>query len=442
MTRYTVAMTTEEKIQFEVSNFKLGWLNEQVEKLNKKAAKLGTKPISVQVLNTYQKDRVVGMKPALDGPIMTDHGPMKYIVVNETWNTIEVDGETPMLAGWQFVGTLEHLEAGTLLKKVPVFEGEVDLTAYRNSTPDNCDHCHQLRRRNFTYVVRNVETGELKQVGSSCLKDFLGHNSPETVAKWAETLSNWFLELASGEMSDDDMDYVGGGRSGRFGIDVVEYLAQVNAVINKYGWIPRWKAQDWDKTSTADDAWDLYLEKRPEYRLDPSDKDYEMAKKAIEWMQALEPKITEKSDYLWNLRVAAAEEIVYYSTKGLIASGIQAYRREVEKIIEQRKARENKSNEFVGEVGKREIFEVTVMNVFETESDFGVTFIYKMEDPAGNKLTWFSSNNILDQGHTYKLKATVKKHEDHPKYGKATIINRGAVEEDLGSSLPADKVAA
>ncbi len=36
-----------------------------------------------------------------------------------------------------------------------------------------CDHCGQVRHRNKTYIIRNEE-GEYKQIGSACLKPFLG----------------------------------------------------------------------------------------------------------------------------------------------------------------------------------------------------------------------------------------------------------------------------
>lgn len=61
-----------------------------------------------------------------------------------------------------------------LLRLAPGSEGLVDRESIR---PGECDHCHTVRPRSSVLIVRNEDTKETKQVGRSCVKDFLGWNT-------------------------------------------------------------------------------------------------------------------------------------------------------------------------------------------------------------------------------------------------------------------------
>ena len=58
-----------------------------------------------------------------------------------------------------------------------------------------CEHCGLRRRRKATFVVVHVDSGELRQVGSGCLRDFLGGHDPDRACRQAE-----YLALARGEL--------------------------------------------------------------------------------------------------------------------------------------------------------------------------------------------------------------------------------------------------
>src|SRR3546814_18345978 len=40
--------------------------------------------------------------------------------------------------------------------------------------PVRCDHCKTKRQRRLAYLLKDAETSEVLQVGSSCLQDFTG----------------------------------------------------------------------------------------------------------------------------------------------------------------------------------------------------------------------------------------------------------------------------
>jgi hypothetical protein len=97
---------------------------------------------------------------------------------------VEVTGEEPKYAGWQFIGTLEHTDEGNVLRMVP---GKIAPPQYRDCAPF-CEHCKLKRVRKDTFLVHHVENGTTTQVGSNCLVDFLGHENPQSLAQLAAIL--------------------------------------------------------------------------------------------------------------------------------------------------------------------------------------------------------------------------------------------------------------
>ena len=51
------------------------------------------------------------------------------------------------------------------------FKGTEEYIPYRK---DECDHCHSKRSRNLYYIIRYE--GEIRQIGSSCVKEYLGES--------------------------------------------------------------------------------------------------------------------------------------------------------------------------------------------------------------------------------------------------------------------------
>lgn len=77
----------------------------------------------------------------------------------------------------------------------------------------------------------------------------------------------------------------------------------------------------------------------------------------------------------------------------------------------------------VGEEKERIETTLTVNRVFPKETNFGVTYIYHMNDPNGNYFVWFASTAALEVGETYDVKATVKQHSEFNGV-KQTVVTR------------------
>src|SRR5262249_37814910 len=183
------------------------------------------------------------------GPVVTRTGEFEKPIVGDdgrptgmhrTYYRYTITGERPRLADWEFWATIqhEHNDDGTwdnLVNVVPGIDERMPVS-YRASGPV-CDHCRTTRRRNDTYVLRNVQSGEFKQVGSDCLVDFTGGVTPEQVAFQASCLAE-----AAGYRGDAEEEEGGGGYGGyrlpdRVDLDRVLDLAA--AVIRREGFVSR-----------------------------------------------------------------------------------------------------------------------------------------------------------------------------------------------------------
>lgn len=137
----------------------------ELEKLNRKAAKLGCNPITVTQSEPYMRANSV------DGINIVDN------VVD-----VVIDGEPIKLNGWRFIGRVEAVPNSTE-NLIFAVHGEKTPEQYRTGSPYKCEHCDQNRVRKTTWVVAH-DDGSYKQVGSSCMDDFFKARNPERAISW------------------------------------------------------------------------------------------------------------------------------------------------------------------------------------------------------------------------------------------------------------------
>lgn len=132
---------------------------------------------------------------------------------------VTITGEPPRYQGWRFVAAVDAVEGGTILRYPPGSTAEVPNDQIRAG---ECDHCHTTRARRSTVLVAHDDTGQVLQVGRSCLKDFLGHNTLPV-----------FLT------TDDVSASLGGSLSGTPAAwDVHSVLTYAAAAVEAFGWTP------------------------------------------------------------------------------------------------------------------------------------------------------------------------------------------------------------
>jgi hypothetical protein len=352
-------------------------LQEKMAKLNKRAEKLGTAPITLIDSGETEKKRF----PTGQMIMTLDSAPNEVpVYVTVTMHYVILNGETPKLNGWEFLATLEHDPAGTVIRNTPSFyEREIDTSAYRNADPSNCEHCGLSRQRKDTYLVYNEETDEMKQVGSNCLADFTGFNNPERFAKMMEHLSLFFATL-----EDEDLDWSSGGMRLPVEYDLVDWMAHVNLEIRTNGWISGKKAWEEGGQSTKARADWNFFERKAEYKVLPEAEDYEAAKAVIEWVRNEFDK-EDLNDYEHNLKIAFADDTLPVRQFGISASAYAAMnnwrkRKDQEQAEKPETPLKEGRYEMVGEVVSTE----WRLNQFGYGDDTVLKMTVRLED--GNKV--------------------------------------------------------
>jgi hypothetical protein len=361
--------------------------------------------------------------------------------------TLTLEFDPPRLAGWEFLARVEHHnvdgEYVNMVYSVPEVEGLVD--QYGNASPD-CQHCNTKRQRNDTFIVRH-EDGTVKQVGSTCLRDFLGIDPSRMI--WAAGVIQEIGEI--GELSGG---FGGGPDTGLWNV-----LCIASASVRDRGYVSRMKAEEWRKMSTAEDVsiqmnpppWGTVAREKweKECRRDVTPEDQELAFGTFWWMLSLRNDDA-ANDYYRNLSNLTRLGFVPDKALGLAASAPAAYIRARDKVqgIERRR-QEAANSQHVGTVGKRMKFEeIEVLKVIPYENDWGTTYITIMRDPAGNQIVWFASEsataalkpkgeivyNGSDTHHecsgVFNFAAMVKDHNERDGINQ-TIVNRPTKIEEV-----------
>ena len=389
-------------------------LQERITKLNRRAAKLGMAPL---VLTETGEEFVTRKKLICNDPPRWHEYQLRFVLVTVT-------GTCPRVNGWLFCATIEHEDAGNILRTVPGLEAMLPIQ-YR-TVATACEHCQTARIRKDTYILQS-EVGEWKQVGRNCLADFLRCEDPTGIAQWAEILAGLDEEIGGYE------DEMGGGSGRETYLGLTVLLAQVACCVRKDGWCSRKEARDSyiPKTASVDQAmcWfdDKYVAKQSEadkVKYAPTEADSQKAIDAIAWAQNLPYDVT--NDYLWNIRTVSHREAVRGRDAGLAGSIIVAYGKHLESEIA-RKYEHDHPSEYFGTIGKREVFTLTVIGRREIESDWGGTTLVMFRDAAGNKAKWFASEaGEFQLDRTLTVKATVKAHDEY-KGSRQTQLSRVAV---------------
>lgn len=404
-------------------------LQEKLEKLNRKAVKVGVEPAKIHVRFEQVEHRIPRSHAHLRH-ILPDHEIPKVAI---RYLHIGVEGQRPKFEGWDFIATVEHTEAGNILRKAPGASEECPLH-FRESKPV-CDHCKVQRYRKNTYIVKH-DSGEWKQVGRQCIRDFLGHADPKEIAA---VMSFWeSLEGACGEADHDD-DY----ERGRWGAEPCyepQFIAQVAAaIIRKCGGYVSKKLADMDESrqSTAmaireylspcpADPYAARMWREMRERFKPEEQDVEFGRQAIAHVRAEigGKAASERSDFEHNLLVSVSQEWAGHRDIGILAYVVEHYRRHLSIEAEKRSP---KANEHIGEVGARLDLELVVAKVINLGfSQFGERCMILFRDAAGNMFKWATDASRADEmelDKAVKIRGTVKKHDDY-KGRKQTVLTR------------------
>jgi hypothetical protein len=430
-------------------------LHDRIDKLNRKAKKLGLPLIQlIKLGEEWRTEKVDGRNRS------------------RLWFKVKVEGESPKLAGWELLASLDHINGGNVIRTVPGKEANIP-DKYRTCPPD-CDHCAAKRYRANTFLLRNIQTGEIKQIGRQCLKDFLGNVDPKMLLNYAS-----YIHDLKSEMDDDESMSSGGYLKHK--TDFVTFMTHVAAMIRLHGWLSKSQAQqnaaknDENMEKSFDEATRQYKfqhslladtptsvratqnmfpsgKEEKAKAVNPTAEDIQMATDAIEWAKNIKPK----TDLDYNMQLIAKQDALEWKHYGIAAYIIAAYlkhqewyRADQEKKKEAALAAKNaqKTSEWIGKIGERLKWvkkgDAWKSQGFEAKLTFRKLFdgqfpkyLLKFVTRDGCHLTWWASYDAAEPftkmafGQWVRLDGTITKHEVYNDI-KQTTIQRGSLVEKL-----------
>jgi hypothetical protein len=370
----------------------LAAVRESVAKANRKAVKIGLPGYvlheGARSIRSY-RDEITGFERAVPQV------------------EVSVLGEAPKWAGWTLVAVLSWDESEVVTKAV---EGLVLDAPLPRPQERLCEHCNARRDRNQTFLLRH-DSGEFKQVGSTCLAEFLG------------VKVNLSLIGYNPFEGCDSTNRYQANREWTLGV-----LSIAVTAIRLWGWTSVKAAQEQGKVPTkervADILWNsgrIGQEARAIIRRERTEADEAKAEAVLEWARSLD----DASDYTANLRASVGQDTFATHNLGLVVSAVGSYdraqEREVRKAVERQ---QQAASEHRGEVGDKVEVVGTLSSIRYIEGAYGTTTLYVIQ--AGSDVyKWFSSNGTLGEepGVPVHIKGTVKGHEVYNGL-KSTVLTR------------------
>lgn len=341
---------------------------------------------------------------------------------------VEISDPAPFVPGFTFVGVIEHLSEGNILKSVP---GGPELpTEFRNSPPI-CQHCGLQRTRHSTFVLcRDAAPHDHVQIGRNCLAEYLrDEKAAEDLLAWAA-----LVDEITGKLCRPEFTSTGSG-AWYFGIE--ELVAFSIAYARKFGWVTGAKATETGERSSASEIRDYLCNpvarrgnQHPLCEVEAfadSDAITQEARHVLDYVSgvlATKPD-DQTSNYESNLVVLFRQGAVTSDKIALVCSAHRAYGG----YKARQEARLQQPGKHVGTVGERGEFRVRVVAIKSLgEGEFGERFLVKMLTETDDQLVWFTGESCsLDENAAEYIwiKATVKEHGEYAGRPQ-TVVSRVA----------------
>lgn len=316
--------------------------------------------------------------------------------------TVDVSG-TARVNDWEFIATIEHSKPVNIIRS---FRPEVKIPESYYTADTRCDHCQTKRNRKDTYLIRNTLTGEFKQVGKTCLKDFTRGLSAETVTAYV----SWFDELIKGEQPIPGFKHY---------YSVEEVLQYAVEAVRLYGYAKTYSSGISTQTIVREQLFQLpgYEERvnRDGFSVDHCG-NRERVEQILIWVSSL----SDEFGYNTNLKAVCHKEFCESRDFGIVCSAVAAYNRETERKARRESThRADEKSVWVGVEGDRiELHNLSIRLLTGWDTQFGYTYLYKLTAPNGNIFTWKtgkwlgSSDEISDKDRI-SLKGTIKGHNEY-----------------------------
>ena len=338
---------------------------------------------------------------------------------------VEVEGSA-RIDDWECIAILEVHDVGNIIRRINT---TIDIPERFKHSENICEHCNSKRQRNSLYIIHNVITNEWKQVGGNCLMLYTNGLSMDYVVSYLDGIIE--LEHFNG--------FVGAGQPHYKVEDVLGYAVEVIAKIGYFS------SQSSCSTKhlvselifnrgQIDETISIMNKNLKNARImarfcqeDFHKKETEsIVHEIVEYYKSLD----DNSEFIHNIKVMLNTGYILSNNFGFICYLPEGYAKHIKAEAEKAKCFEEKHEHF-GEVGKRykdksveDIYLITTW-----ESQFGVTYLYKILLADGVALTWKTSKPLFeglnedDDIDFDKIAFTVKSHGEY-KGKKQTEVTR------------------
>lgn len=365
------------------------YLVERFEKLAKTAERLGVEAPKLVKLAEHKGTR-------LDPELMLD------IPFHEVDFTIE--GQPPRYAGWEFLAVIEHLQTpegeAALVKKSP-YGPQTEIDPVFRTRLATCDHCGTKRYRKQTVLLQH-EAGEIKQVGTTCLKDFLGHGFPLTMVE----------DLA--ELFDSEPE----PKSEQFPVSAYKGLLYAASVIRQTGFVGAERSKATGQHRTADLVATWIRSQPAGFTAQFSEVDVDTADATDRWLATLDP---EGDEYLTSLKTLSEAGYAEEKHLGLLVSAIPARERWIKEQEKKAAAAQSDTERWPAgrQVCPNDKIEVTgkVISAKVHSNDFGIRNVVTVEDDRGFKVWGTNPKGQFKAGDIVKFVAECEQSDQDEYFG-------------------------
>ena len=333
----------------------------------------------------------------------------------------EIVGEKPLIGTHEFLAIKKidgnHVTIfGPLLDDVPKEYWDVNKT--------ECDHCGTFRARRNLAIIRNIESGEIMQIGKSCLREYT-HSMEDEINKIYRATA--LYEFITNFVWDDYVPTMSFSA-----VDIKTYLGLCCEETQENGYVSVGESKEHGLTPTKDICWNKYLDLRDSVEFYEKYRHNKKVEDIISWW--LNQKNREEDPFWLNVSSILKDTFVRVGQLGLVAFLPSAYENHLERM-RRLESMYKFSPSFPTDmkVGDKVEIEVVLRHRSYYETYFSyygkVNGIYQFSDDAGHCFLWRTGfkealNDLdLTQENKILLSGTVKEFSEY-KGTKQTVLTR------------------
>lgn len=282
--------------------------------------------------------------------------------------------------GWDVIMSITESDSG--VNKISYLYEPISKECYEKylSQKLHCEHCNCNRRRKYAFLLKNVNNGDLKLVGSSCLMEFTDGLDASLTASCFEA-KQFILDMEKRSSQDSHID------NSIIMFDKNYVLSLGIYFSKKYGY----KKNCSEEISTADRVRSELTERMNGETFEDkiSSEDIDEANVCFSETKTFLENKENKSLYEINLLQILRSDKIALGDVGLLVSSILYYTNNVKK-------QDDYVDEFFGEIGAKYDIDIDVKSVKTVYIDtrFGTMYINTFKDIEGHSFVWKTSKSL------------------------------------------------